>query len=187
METPKRIKDSRIAKYTIFAITPVALLLIPPILGILIPTPIQPMGKGDIEFINEIACLDSKTPTNLFTQCFYKYHGTLEGTTAYLETLQEYIRPWGIESKVRMTFSGSVNESKPGVFTAIISGIYNPSLDYPRPFRARFNIVEGSGAGGLEGICGSGEIIGEVPAPEIGNLTAEYNIQISFGKDCNYN
>lgn len=117
--------------------------------------------------------------TGLFTQALWQYNGTFQGYHYPLDTEIVSVTQWYATSKVRVMFSGTVGDSEKGQFQAIVAGESNPNQGYPNKFRAKLEIIPGSGTGGLKGICGSGTMTGE-EQDEGKESTGTYDFHYSF-------
>jgi len=109
------------------------------------------------------------------------YVGSLQGTTVALQTV---VRDDAVEKKAFQTntglFWGTFEGFEPGSFSFIVHNVVDRSNLPATPFQAKFVVVEGTGSGGLEGICGGG-ILKTVGAG------TEYDYTFRFGKDCKAN
>ena len=114
-----------------------------------------------------------------------RYTGSLQGTTVALQTV---VRDDVVEKKTFQTntgaFWGTLDGFEPGSFSFIAHLVADRS-DCPcppgsAPFEAKFVVVEGTGKGGLEGICGGGIL-------KTGAASTDYDYTFRFGKDCKAN
>ena len=109
------------------------------------------------------------------------YAGSLQGTTLALQTV---VRDDAVEKKAFQTntgfFWGTLEGFEPGSFSFIVHNVVDRSNLPATPFEAKFVVVENTGSGGLEGICGGG-ILKTVGAG------TEYDYTFRFGKDCKAN
>lgn len=113
------------------------------------------------------------------------YGGSLQGKTL---TLQTVVRddPVGFQTNTGH-FWGTLEGSKPGSFSFIVHNVVDRT-DCPcppglAPFEAKFVVVEGTGSGALEGICGGGTL----KTDGTPFAATEYNYTFRFGKDCKAN
>jgi hypothetical protein len=113
------------------------------------------------------------------------YLGSLEGTTVALQTV---VRDDVVEKKAFHTntgiFWGTLDGFEPGSFSFIVHNVVDrsgcPCPPGLTPFEGKFVVVEGTGSGGLEGICGSGIV-------KTGIAGTEYDYTFQFGKHCKTN
>ena len=77
------------------------------------------------------------------------------------------------------TFWGTLAGSGPGSFSFIAHLVANRALP-GAPIDGRFVVVEGTGIGGLEGICGGGIFT-------TGSAGTDYDYTFRFGRDCKAN
>ena len=114
------------------------------------------------------------------------YTGSLEGTTV---TLQTTVRDDVVEKKAFQTntghFWGRLDGLEPGSFSFIVHNVVDRSLCPCPPGllaqEVKFVVVEGTGSGGLEGICGGGTL------KTAGTPSTDYDYTFRFGKDCKAN
>jgi len=114
------------------------------------------------------------------------FTGSLEGTTV---NQQSIVRDDVVEKKsfitVTGTFFGTLNGSEPGSFSFIVHNVVDrsgcPCPPAVTPSQGKFVVVEGTGSGGLEGICGSGTFASPT------GLGSTYEHTYRFGKDCKAN
>ncbi len=119
------------------------------------------------------------------------FTGSLEGTSVSLQTIA---RDDVTEHKAFQTntasFWGKLNGLN-GTFSTIAHVVADRSqcvLGVPCPaslipLEGKLVIIEGTGTGELEGICGGGSLKSLVP-PDTGS---EYHLTLRFGKDCKAN
>jgi plastocyanin len=87
-------------------------------------------------------------------------HGELIGFVTTATDTGSNIR----KSTMILTYSGTIGNSRPGVFSAIATVTYVGG--YPSVVvNGRLYVIEGSGGGGLEGICGGGTFQGMLGPP----------------------
>ena len=114
------------------------------------------------------------------------YVGSLQGTTVALQTV---VRDDVVEKKAFQTntghFWGTLEGFEPGSFSFIVHNVVDrsgcPCPPGLAPFEAKFVVVEGTGSGGLEGICGGGTL------KTAGTPSTDYDYTFRFGKDCKAN
>ena len=115
------------------------------------------------------------------------YTGSLQGSTVALQTV---VRDDVVEKKAFQTntgvFWGTLDGfEKPGSFSFIVHLVADrsgcPCPPGSAPFEAKFVVVEGTGSGGLEGICGGGTLKTVVGAG------TEYDYTFRLGRDCKAN
>lgn len=143
---------------------------------------IKAVGALTTTFLNpDIA---SRTQGDLMILSRYAlstYGGPLQGTTLALQTV---VRDDAVEKKAFQTnigqFWGTLEGFEPGSFSFITHNVVDRSNLPATQFEAKFVVVEGTGSGGLEGICGGGTL------RTVGAGT-EYNYTFRFGKDCKAN
>lgn len=161
----------------------VTTLLVSLILPVVWPNPINGRGhikisKNSIEYFETV-----DVQTGLFTQAIWEYNGTFQGYHWPFEIEIVSVTSWFASSKVKVKFDGVWNETDKGTFQAIVSGASNPNLGYPNQFKAKLDIIKGTGTGDLEGICGSGTMNGE--ELEFGKYsTGTYEFHFRFGEEC---
>ena len=113
------------------------------------------------------------------------YAGDLQGRSVALQTV---VRDDVVEKKTFQTntgtFWGTLDGSELGSFSFISHLVADRSVPGSAPFEANFVVVEGTGRGGLEGICGGGLIKTEDVG---GTVVTVYNYTFRFGKDCKAN
>jgi hypothetical protein len=154
---------------------------------VLIPSLVAAEGntKGEIKMDRKndyFATPDSIT--GVFTESTWQYKGDMQGYTYVLrEPIHVIVTSWLAQAKVEVKFIGTIGDSEQGTFKAYLAGETNPNLGYNKGLRAKLTVIEGSGTGGLVGICGGGTVKGLEPAPgQISNATYEYQFQ--FGEAC---
>lgn len=154
---------------------------------------VQPRAAGAGAEINAVGTLTTtilnttdiaQTP---FVQSRYAlniYSGPLQGTTLALQTV---VRDDAVEQQKAFQtnigqFWGTLEGLK-GSFSFIVHNVVDRSHLPATPFEAKFVVVEGTGSGQLEGICGGGLIkTGDLDDPG-----THYNYTFRFGKDCRAN
>ena len=117
------------------------------------------------------------------------YAGDLQGRSVALQTV---VRDDVVEKKTFQTntgtFWGTLDGFEPGSFSFISHLVADrshcPCPPGRAPFEAKFVVVEGTGKGGLEGICGGGIIKTDAVGP---TPTTDYDYTFRFGKDCKAN
>ena len=109
------------------------------------------------------------------------YGGSLQGKTL---TLQTVVRedPVGFQTNTGQ-FWGTLEGFEPGSFSFIVHNVVDRSNLPATPFEAKFVVVEGTGSGGLEGICGGGTL----KTDGTPGAATEYAYTFRFGKDCKAN
>ncbi|MFQ6095405.1 MAG: hypothetical protein ACE5NN_04615 [Candidatus Bathyarchaeia archaeon] len=115
------------------------------------------------------------------------FSGTLVGNATGLQHLTQRLN----ENKSIITaigsFWGTVGESDVGTFSSIFTVYTDLSAFYagegPITWEGKIVVIEGTGMGGLEGICGGGTITGEYPP----TFLTTYDLEFRFGKACNGN
>ncbi|MBI2938334.1 MAG: DUF3224 domain-containing protein [Thaumarchaeota archaeon] len=112
------------------------------------------------------------------------YSGTLQGTGVSVQTLTQFPAEGISTSSALGTFTGTLGDSKLGSFSLILKLTFDTAA-FPPPvgskFEGPFIVVQDSGQGGLEGICGSGMIQGTIGTPSV----STYDITFQFGEACN--
>jgi len=110
------------------------------------------------------------------------YTGSLQGTAVALQTV---VRDDAVEHKAFHTntgiFWGTLEGFEPGSFSFVVHNVVDrsgcPCPPGLTPFEGKFVVVEGTGKGGLEGICGGGIV-------KTGAAGTDYDYTFRFGKDC---
>ncbi len=124
-----------------------------------------------------------------------EFTGSLEGTLVSLHTRAVDNRQTIATAGLKKTFAtttgtfwgrlalGSDSFSDPGSFSSIVHLVIDRSNVDIVPFEGKFVVVEGTGKGGLEGICGGGtfENVG------VTGVATTYDFTFRFGKDCKAN
>ena len=111
--------------------------------------------------------------------------GSLRGKTLALQTV---VRDDAVEKKAFQTnigqFWGTLAGFE-GSFSFIVHNVVDrsacPCPPGATPFEGKFVVVEGTGSGGLEGICGGGTL------KTVVGVGTEYDYTFRFGKDCRAN
>ncbi len=145
----------------------------------------------------EPSCVPTQTVGDLVIFSRYNvstYTGSLVGTTVSLSTTaRDDVVGKKAFASTRGTFSGTLELepgtlSKPGSF-ALLSHFVTDRSDLTVPFlpiEGRLVVVEGSGMGGLEGICGGGSFKSVLEGGLSTGVT-EFDFTFRFGKDCRAN
>ena len=114
------------------------------------------------------------------------FTGSLEGTAV---NQQSIVRDDVVQKKSFVTatgtFFGTLEGSEPGSFSFIVHNVIDrsacPCPPGITPSAGKFVVVEGTGSGGLEGICGGGTFVSPTA------LGSTYEHTYRFGKDCKAN
>ncbi len=129
------------------------------------------------KFDNEI--VDTRTAYSIFT-------GTIEGTATTVQSHTLNLKTAKAIASGYGHFIGTVGDSEPGSFARFQSA----TCDVPRLRGEKGNVtcegylrvIEGTGLGGLEGICGGGTEK-TTGSPELG-FTTTYDYEFRFGEAC---
>ncbi len=106
-----------------------------------------------------------------------EFTGVMEGTSTGLQTITQDLHTNIARATNTFTFYGRVGDSEPGAMTTIHTRISDRSDPNLYKFYGTMVVVEGSGMGGLEGICGGGGSYGEGPATGPFTITAYYEFR----------
>jgi hypothetical protein len=150
------------------------------------PNPVQPIiAQGEIEIYREVIYHITPDSCNgAITQATWNYTGSLDGYSFPRGEPEVAIcTNWIAQAKVRVYFSGTLENLEKGTFYATLTGESNPNLGFNKGLRAKLEIDQGTGTGGLEGICGGGMIKGLEAAPG-DKSEAKYKFELWFGEDC---
>lgn len=109
--------------------------------------------------------------------------GVLVGRAVGVQTIWEDLHTKLATASSYSSFSGTVGDSEPGSMM-LMGSLESDRSEAPAFFSFDFTtvVVEGSGIGGLEGICGGGSGHGEGPP-----FISSSNYEFRFGNACNGN
>ncbi len=114
-----------------------------------------------------------------------KVTGVMAGTSVMLQTLNVNLTTHTSIGEFTAIFTGTIGNSEPG--SMMTTGAFTTDLSqYPTiSWEGNLQAVEGSGMGGLNGVCGGGNYQGSGGggAP----LTSTSNYEFRFGEACNSN
>lgn len=114
------------------------------------------------------------------------YTGVLEGTAVSMQTITENTDADTTFATATGTFTGTVGDSEPGAFSMTVTLTSDRSAwragTGPITFEGKVVVIEGSGQGGLEGICGGGFFEGSGPP-----FVSTSNYEFRFGDACRSN
>ena len=153
---------------------------------------IRATGTFTTEFVSPD--INNRTQGNLDILSRYSvstYTGSLDGTTLSVQTIarDDVVNKRAFQTNMG-SFWGTLDGSKPGSFSLIAHVVADrsrcvrgvpcpPSLV---PIEGTFVVVEGTGMGALEGICGGGTL--HTSPTGIGS---DYDYSFRFGQDCKAN
>jgi hypothetical protein len=113
----------------------------------------------------------------------WMFNGSLNGYSYPLGEISDFKCSEELaQAKVTVRFSGGLDSLEKGSFRAILDGATSPGIGSEKDLRADLEIIQGTGNGGLEGICGKGSIIGSVGPGSFAE--AEYRFELLFGEEC---
>ncbi len=129
------------------------------------------------------------------------FAGSLEGTSVTWSTVlrtdnfpsEDALAKKAFQTNIG-TFVGTLDRSEPGSFSSITHTVVDRACRFQPvpcqpgqiPAEGKFVVVEGSGMGGLEGICGGGSFKSVLDGGLSTGVT-EFDFTFRFGKDCRAN
>lgn len=103
--------------------------------------------------------------------------GVMEGTSTVVQTITEDLHTNIARATATNNFYGKIGDSEPGALTSITTLISDRSDPNLYKFYGSMAVVEGSGLGGLEGICGGGGYQGAGPPAGPFTVTSHYEFR----------
>ncbi len=115
------------------------------------------------------------------------YEGVVLGTATGVQQYTINLNTGSSDFTNYLTFTGTVGDSEPGTMTLISTGSLDVSEFPILSWKGTHVVLEGSGSGGLEGICGGGTYEGGRPGPPGTPAITNFECEFRFGDVCRGN